>query len=1066
MTILNEARREKKEYGINLDGDKMTTIEYLKSKYLHEKYFVSFTEDLTPTHNGKKPNTATKFSGSKIGINPKSQFDTPIGVYCYPVIEVVNNPRLGTYAVDRKIVQIIEANFSIGHINDLAKYTSFDADYQKAINMFGVGEGDLVEITAMAKRYPTFSIATNDQPYLFWAMTLYLSLRASNMLNHINNVGNTLNLSGKHISKWNAVIRKLGYHWIADRSALGIIHKNEPAQAVFLDNQSYSQVEVYENKGFHEINNEDSIKRLIASNKPDMVTSLFLQDEISAYDYVRVFLQLIRNNKSLKLPQVALDRIVDRIDNSNVRYVLGAINIIHSISNDDNIIAFMINVFNNHRYTIAKEYYNTYTDVSVPNITTVDALIKYNKVAKTKVQYDDAGITGVPSPYSVDEMYNVDPNSRYLMDNFPYYVLAQQGKYVESAKLALETSRSPGHDSRSPENKILNSTMQSLVFDFNTNIPQDLYNEMLVLVLGSDDSVYMYNKKTAKNADSSTVPLSDLNVFSKLVLGLKYIIDGGYEEYLNSKSYDEFYNKIYTITSDIIRGGKADAYMEYIKLLYGFVKDKKIKTITYAMNSIYEYLLSKGIVKDILNDLTITVDMAKYLSNVPLDAVRNTSTEGATYIYMVNKDVKLSDLLDILGDNIFKHTVFGVANALMMPLRVIYKNGNLDEFNDLAYNPTYDMFSKRFTDAYNKLVDEEYDFETAIDNFGDFFNERGYVFDKNFIKTAKELLIPNKEVNESIKHDPKNPTDVLIAKSKISRTMEDYEISSIIDRIVSRTGLIFSDTLLEWMDSYLSTRASTAISEVYRKYSHKLKFSDKYYHTLITRSRANANNSEYFYDMVIKRKDRNLYHHIFDIYSAKKYVYLSDMYPQLKLFTKLINIDAEVPEVVKHVVLDVMSMYEIREDELEDDFDNNYGFRSNKEFLLTYKNKNLKLYVDQFIDFYAGIMGYIRNLNAILANNEYEKIDNFKEEMLNIDMRAYYLCRQLVVIAKTYNQYIPDVIMTKVHEFYELFESVEGFGSRIHRLFGHMSRYAHEGYVDEEYNKEHDIVVDDTIQQH
>lgn len=1066
MTILNEARREKKEYGINLDGDKMTTIEYLKSKYLNEKYFVSFTEDLTPTHNGKKPNTATKFSGSKIGINPKSQFDTPIGVYCYPVAEVVNNPRLGTYAVDKKIVQIIEANFSIGHINDLAKYTSFDADYQKAIDMFGLGEEDLVEITNMAKKHPTFSIATNDQPYLFWAMTLYVSLRSSNMLSQLNYVGNTLNLSGKHISKWNAVIRRLGYHWIADRSALGIIHKNEPAQAVFLDNQSYSQVEVYENKGFEYVNNAESIKKLVASNKPELADSVFLQMQISTNDYLNIYFQLLRNNSSLRIPQNCLDRIVNTINSVDGRSILSALQTIYAESGDDNIVEAIHEIYKIHGFVLAKEIYDTIIGNSTPNIKNLQDLINHNKISKNKIQYDEAGLTTPLDSYSLDNLYNSDPNSAYLAKTYPYYVLLRQGKYTESAKLALETRSTPDHDNRGPEAKIINSTMQSLLFDFNTDIPQEIYDEMLVLVLGADESVYLYNKKELKNADGSKVPLSDINAFSKLVLGLKYIIDGGYEEYLNSKSYDEFYNKIYTITSDIIRSSKADAYMEYIKLLYGFMKDKKIKTITYAMNSIYEYLLSKGIVKDILNDLTITVDMAKYLSDVPLDAVRNTSTEGATYIYMVNKNVKLSDLLDILGDNIFKHTVLGVANALMMPLRVIYKNGNLDEFNDLAYDPTYDMFSNRFTDAYNKLVDQEYDFESAIDNFGDFFHERGYVFDRNFIKTAKELLIPNREVNESIKHDPNNPTDVLIAKSKISRTMEDYEISSIIDRIVNRSGVIFSDTLLEWMDSYLGTRASTAISEVYRKYSHKLKFSDKYYHTLITRSRANANNSEYFYDMVIKRKDRNLYHHIFDIYSAKKYVYLSDMYPQLKLFTKLINIDAEVPEVVKHVVLDVMSMYEIREDELEDDFDNNYGFRSNKEFLLTYKNKNLKLYVDQFIDFYAGIMGYIRNLNAILANNEYEKIDNFKEEMLNIDMRAYYLCRQLVVIAKTYNQYIPDVIMTKVHEFYELFESVEGFGSRIHRLFGHMSRYAHEGYVDEEYNKEHDIVVDDTIQQH
>jgi hypothetical protein len=56
-----------------------------------------------------------------------------------------------------------------------------------------------------------------------------------------------------YIRRWNLLLRELGYVGIADRSGKGLIHKNEPIQAVFLSSEFVKEVDTFLNKDYKKI---------------------------------------------------------------------------------------------------------------------------------------------------------------------------------------------------------------------------------------------------------------------------------------------------------------------------------------------------------------------------------------------------------------------------------------------------------------------------------------------------------------------------------------------------------------------------------------------------------------------------------------------------------------------------------------------------------------------------------------------------------------------------------------------------------------------------------------------
>ncbi|MCK9428527.1 MAG: hypothetical protein M0R17_00770 [Candidatus Omnitrophica bacterium] len=151
---------------------------------------------------------------NKIGINPKSKWETPNGIYAYNVEDMEGKvpeytseakngyvyfikPRPGTIKLD--LQHYSEANL----VNDLEK-----------LKVLGFSSLEMHDIESGA-------LFKSPGGYIWYATMEY----------------------SKNANNWNSLLRKLGYDYVVDHHR-GIIHTNEPAQAVFLSPTSYNVIDV------------------------------------------------------------------------------------------------------------------------------------------------------------------------------------------------------------------------------------------------------------------------------------------------------------------------------------------------------------------------------------------------------------------------------------------------------------------------------------------------------------------------------------------------------------------------------------------------------------------------------------------------------------------------------------------------------------------------------------------------------------------------------------------------------------------------------------------------------
>ena len=164
----------------------------------------------------------------KLGINPQSGYDTPIGIYFYPcnyyLERISNNYRLpfqhgapyiqiftfdNSDTIDTNKFRKPQLIKSIDKMSHIAK--KLDHDLQAEFNV----AIDTMSEDALAK----------SNAGMFWYLTLTLS-------NYLMN-GSKLTTGNSVPVMWNKLLRKLGYSAIVDTN--GIIHKNEPTQGVIFD---------------------------------------------------------------------------------------------------------------------------------------------------------------------------------------------------------------------------------------------------------------------------------------------------------------------------------------------------------------------------------------------------------------------------------------------------------------------------------------------------------------------------------------------------------------------------------------------------------------------------------------------------------------------------------------------------------------------------------------------------------------------------------------------------------------------------------------------------------------
>ena len=290
-------------------GEGISSTEYIYEKYYKSndsrKYFISFT------------------AIDKLGINPGSKYNTPIGVYTYPLSEFfvayilfnkkyssktkenILNRKIGEFAPfagENPYVWVIKVNKGAGKfIEDLPQvYKNYKEDFEFLVDRykkiiyevknknFRMGNSmllshlagnleqanyDNIKLIAMLKS----NSITDSELERGIRDTLYSWGEKSNFNKfeggRIWNM--TRLLSDKNPIQWNKLWRDMGYIGVADRSGVGIIHESEKIQAVFFSVKGFDIVDKVQNIKASETFGKDQLDQTLLKLKYDNLLPFF-----------------------------------------------------------------------------------------------------------------------------------------------------------------------------------------------------------------------------------------------------------------------------------------------------------------------------------------------------------------------------------------------------------------------------------------------------------------------------------------------------------------------------------------------------------------------------------------------------------------------------------------------------------------------------------------------------------------------------------------------------------------------------------------------------------------------
>ena len=181
--------------------------------YLYESKNAPSVDDLRKKYE-QDPNVYFSYrSINKIGINPKSKWDTPNGIYCYNVEDMEGKVPEFQSEASNGYVYFIKAKPNAVKL-DLQRYNKENliTDLEK-LRQLGFSSLEMHDIERGA-------LFKTPGGYIWYATREYSTSP----------------------NKWNALIRKLGYDYVVDHYK-GIIHTNEPSQTVFLTSSAYTILE-------------------------------------------------------------------------------------------------------------------------------------------------------------------------------------------------------------------------------------------------------------------------------------------------------------------------------------------------------------------------------------------------------------------------------------------------------------------------------------------------------------------------------------------------------------------------------------------------------------------------------------------------------------------------------------------------------------------------------------------------------------------------------------------------------------------------------------------------------
>lgn len=209
----------------------------------------------------------------KLGVNPRSDFNTPLGIYAYPadyVSSTIDNSHpseMLPFAGDMPYANLFSAS---GNILDIDLLTEEEyAEYlEKLKQLYGKLAG--VASENAAEYIDRLNTASDEDALVltpggqFWYVTMKVASK----------------LPGSAAVNWNSIFRKLGIDGVVDLGD-GIIHGNEPTQAVFFSKNAVTNVVRVENKHSPE---DVRAKKAVGSSKVKLLQQLKTVDTSQIID--------------------------------------------------------------------------------------------------------------------------------------------------------------------------------------------------------------------------------------------------------------------------------------------------------------------------------------------------------------------------------------------------------------------------------------------------------------------------------------------------------------------------------------------------------------------------------------------------------------------------------------------------------------------------------------------------------------------------------------------------------------------------------------------------------------
>jgi len=281
---------------------KPSSFDILKQYKDDPNVYISYIGTLEETPSIRKNKKPRK--EPKVGINPKSHYNTPLGIYTYPLKEIwdriENSGSLSDvpYQGEKPYIAIIRVREDAKFINDMYNEydsASYDEDKKKLRGYFTPTVLTDEEFEGIEKK--ALEKAKELNPVMsMWNVVRHLSYLVA-MLKEpgadretiVREMLNAYDLSDLMPDKSEGKLNPFGlafnrilngvleYEGFADKSGKGYIHSSEPMQAVFLSPKSYDQIDIIDNENSsesdranHRYKNEEKLERFIQKKGADL----------------------------------------------------------------------------------------------------------------------------------------------------------------------------------------------------------------------------------------------------------------------------------------------------------------------------------------------------------------------------------------------------------------------------------------------------------------------------------------------------------------------------------------------------------------------------------------------------------------------------------------------------------------------------------------------------------------------------------------------------------------------------------------------------------------------------